>query len=299
MFHRIALIDDTGITEEGIGTLGRYSDEPVVVFRDHPTTEDEIIERIADADAILLSWRPNLTRRVIESRPGIRYIGMCCTLRDQAASNVDIAAAAERGIAVRGVRDHADQGAVEFILAQLTSLYMGLGCEPWLGEAGELAGKRLGIIGLGATGRLLADHALAFGMDVSYFSRRERRDLQLSPIQYKPMRRLLADSDIISLHVPRGALVLGPDEFALMTGRSIFVNTSLDPSFDHEAFAKWIEKDGHFAILDGCGADGLSKEILRRRNVAAIDRVSGWTMEARDRLTKSAIANLEEFLETR
>jgi phosphoglycerate dehydrogenase-like enzyme len=298
-FQRITLIDDTGLTEEGIAALGSHSRDPLTRYDHDSESENEIIDRIGDSEAIFASWRPNITRSVLESCPSLRYIGMCCTLRDQASTNVDMAAAEELGIVVRGVRDHADQGAVEFILAQLTRLYMGLGCEPWMGVAGELCGKTIGIIGLGAIGRLLADHALPFGMRVLYYSRKERRDLQLTHIEYRSKERLLEESDIVSIHVPRGSMVMGAEEFDRMKGRSIFVSTSLQPCFDTEAFSEWVQDDAHFGILDGCGIEGLSPETMARWNVAYIDRISGWTAEARGRLTESAIATMKAYLAER
>ena len=62
-----------------------------------PETDEEIVNRIGDADCVLVSYNTQIRRNVIEACPNIKYIGMCCTLYSESSANVDIAAARERG----------------------------------------------------------------------------------------------------------------------------------------------------------------------------------------------------------
>lgn len=89
---------------------------------------------------------------MIAKSPAIRYIGMCCSLYDERSANVDIPAARARGIEVRGVRDYGDEGVAEFTLSELIRLLKGLGPHQWQSEPIELQQRKLGIIGMGATG---------------------------------------------------------------------------------------------------------------------------------------------------
>ena len=68
-------------------------------------------------------------------------------LYDEKSANVDIETARNLGIEVKGVRDYGDEGTVEFIFAELITLFKGLGKNKWRNEATELKNKRIGIIG--------------------------------------------------------------------------------------------------------------------------------------------------------
>lgn len=194
------------------------------------------MERIQDADCVLVSWRTKIDREVIASHPSIRYIGMCCSLYDERSANVDIAAARAHGIEVRGVRDYGDEGVAEFVMSELIRLLKGLGPHQWLSEPVELQQRKLGIIGMGATGQILAHRASAFGMRVQYFSRSRKPDCEQEGYEYVPLRDLLQTSEIISMHLPRNTKLLGPEEFAALGHGKILVNTSLGAPFEAAAF---------------------------------------------------------------
>ena len=69
----------------------------VVMYPDIPANDDEIIARIGDADAVLLSYTSRINRYVLECCPNVKYIGMCCSLYSPESANVDIRYANERG----------------------------------------------------------------------------------------------------------------------------------------------------------------------------------------------------------
>lgn len=79
-----------------------------MLFDDVPKDDAEIIHRIGDADAVLLSYTSRIEKNVLDACPDIRYIGMCCSLYSEASANVDIRAARARNIIVYGVRDYGD-----------------------------------------------------------------------------------------------------------------------------------------------------------------------------------------------
>ena len=117
-------------------------------------------------------------------------------LYDEKSANVDIETARNLGIEVKGVRDYGDEGTVEFIFAELITLFKGLGKNKWRNEATELKNRRIGIIGFGTLGQLVARTAIHFGMQVFYFSRTRKNELENKRIKYLPLEDLLATCDV-------------------------------------------------------------------------------------------------------
>ena len=160
MFEKIVVVDSTGLNTWGVERLKELGKE-VVFYTGIPETDEEIVNRIGDADCVLVSYNTQIRRNVIEACPNIKYIGMCCTLYSESSANVDIAAARERGITVLGIRDYGDEGVVEYVISELVRLLHGFGGKQWRHKAYELGGQKVGIVGLGRTGRMIAD-ALRF-----------------------------------------------------------------------------------------------------------------------------------------
>ena len=121
MFQKLVAIEPVSLIPSAEEALHQYARE-VVLFRDVPADADEIVRRIGDADAVLLSYTSRMGRDVIARCPDLRYIGMCCSLYSEKSANVDIAFAREKGIRVLGIRDYGDRGVVEYVLHELTGL---------------------------------------------------------------------------------------------------------------------------------------------------------------------------------
>ena len=109
MFKKLVAIEPVSLIPSAEEELHRYAGE-ITLHEDVPSGDGEIIRRIGDADAVLVSYTSRISRHVIESCPSIRYIGMCCSLYSEESANVDIACARERGITVLGIRDYGDRG---------------------------------------------------------------------------------------------------------------------------------------------------------------------------------------------
>ena len=143
MFEKIVLVDSTGLNTWGVERLKELGKE-VVFYTGIPETDEEIVNRIGDADCVLVSYNTQIRRNVIEACPNIKYIGMCCTLYSESSANVDIAAARERGITVLGIRDYGDEGVVEYVISELVRLLHGFGGKQWRHKAYELGGQKVG-----------------------------------------------------------------------------------------------------------------------------------------------------------
>ena len=77
MFNKLVAIEPVSLIPSAEEALHQYAKE-VVLYRDIPADDDEIVRRIGDADAVLLSYTSRMGKSVIERCPNIRYIGMCC-----------------------------------------------------------------------------------------------------------------------------------------------------------------------------------------------------------------------------
>jgi lactate dehydrogenase-like 2-hydroxyacid dehydrogenase len=294
-FKKIVSVDNTGIMEKERERLGTIAEE-VIFYDDYPRDEAQILKRICDADAVLVSWNTLLPGHILKQCPKLRYIGMCCSLYDEKSANVDIATAKELGITVLGVRDYGDEGMAEYIICQLIYLLKGLGRHQWKQDALELTGHKLGLIGMGATAGMVADRAAAFGMQVFYHSRTRKPEQEAKGYHYMELLPMLETVDIVSTHVPKHTIVLNSEQFDALGAGKILVNTSLEPTFDMKAFDAWIRREGNYAIFDRV-AMGLKYDILKKYDrVIYTDKVSGWTVQAKQRLSLKAVENIERYI---
>jgi len=296
-FEKITVIDDCGLTKPVLEKLSTLSAKPVPIFNDFPQTDDEILERISDSDCVLVSWHTKINAGILQASKSLRFIGMCCSLYDEKSANVDIEAARNLGVEVKGVRDYGDEGTVEFIFAQLIYLFKGLGKNSWRPEKTELKNKRIGIIGFGTLGQMVAKTAIHFGMQVFYFSRTRKYELENEKINYLALESLLETCDVLTTHLPKNTTLLTENEFSIKKANSIFVNTSLGPTFKKEALIKWLRKDkSSFAIFDAAGAGEFANEIRQLDNAIVSDQFAGFTVEAKHRLSEKVLENLTAYL---
>jgi len=296
-FNKIVSIDNTGLVESVKKKIHQLADE-VIFYEDFPKGNNEIISRINNADCVLVSWNTPIDKEVIESCKNIKYIGMCCSLYDEKSANVDINTARNHGIKVLGVRDYGDEGVVEFILSELIRLLHGFGQQQWKEEPSELTHQKLGIIGLGTLGSMLAEKAKSFGMEVFYYNRTRKLDLEKTGIKYLEIHELLENVDIISTHLPRNTVILGEEELRALGDNKIIVNTSLEPTFDVSAFIKWIDREGNYAIFDKVAMGKYYEELKQYENVIYSEKVAGWTKQAKERLSIKALENMISYLES-
>jgi len=107
----------------------------------------------------------------------------------------------------------------------------------------------------------------------------------------------MACCDVVSLHLPKNSSVLHETEFSYKKANSILVNTVIGLSFDKEAFVNWISKDpSSFAIFDRVGVGEHFDEFSKYPNVILSERSSGFTLEAKARLSEKVLENIQSFL---
>jgi len=297
IFKKVTIIDNCGLTNPILEKLKSFSTESISIFNDLPKTDEEIIKRISDSDCVLVSWQTKINAEILKASTSLKFIGMCCSLYDEKSANVDIEEARKLGIEVKGVKDYGDEGVVEFIFAQLIYLLKGLGENKWRNEPTELKNKSIGIIGLGTLGQMVAKTAIHFGMQVFYFSRTRKYEMETENINYLPLDNLLETCDIITTHLPKKTILLTEMEFKIKKANSILINTSLGLTFEKDAFLNWLSKDKtSFAIFDADGTGDSGNEFWQLDNVIVSEQFAGFTVEAKQRLSEKVLNNLTSFL---
>lgn len=292
MFTKIVAIEPVSLIPSAEEALHTFANE-VVMYPDIPTDDEEIVRRIGDADAVLLSYTSSIRREVMERCPNIKYIGMCCSLYSPKSANVDIIYANKHGITVTGIRDYGDEGVVEYVISELVRCFHGFGQPAWEGEVREITGLKAGIIGLGKSGGMIADALRFFGAEISYFARSEKEWACEKGYRFLPLEQLLEQSEAVFCCLNKNTVLLHEVEFQKLGDKKILFNTGLSPAWDEEPFVKWLS-DNNLCFCDTVGALG-GAHLLEHPHVRCVQTSTGRTRQAFDRLSEKVLANLSEY----
>ncbi len=292
MFNKLVAIEPVNLVPSAKKALHSFAKE-VVLHVDMPAGDDEVAARIGDAEAVLVSYTTRINKAALAKCPNVKYIGMCCSLYTPESANVDIAYATERGITVTGVRDYGDEGVVEYVLSELVRSLHGFGQEPWDGMAREITGLKVGIVGLGKSGGMIADALKFFGADITYFARSEKPEAAAKGYRFLPLSELLAQSEVVCCCLNRNTVLLHEAEFKQLGHKKIIFNTGLSPAWDEQPFLQWLEGD-NLCFCDTLGALG-GTHLLSNSHVRCAQVSSGITRQAFDRLSEKVLANLSKY----
>jgi phosphoglycerate dehydrogenase-like enzyme len=262
---RVAILDDYQGVALGFAPWEDLGAD-VVAFDDHVTGDDELVARLAGFDVVVaMRERTPFTRARLERLGDLRLL-VTTGMRN---ASIDVAAARERGIVVCGT------GGVSAATAELTwALILALARRVpeedrdvreggWQRTVGiDLAGRTLGVIGLGTQGAPVARIGLAFGMRVIAWSQNLTAE-RAAEVGVAAVDRdvLLAESDVVTLHVKLGDRsrgLIGADELARMKPTALLVNTSRGPIVDEDALLAAL-RDGTIA---GAALDVFDTEPL-------------------------------------
>ena len=296
MFRKLVAIEPVSLIPSAEQKLHDYAIE-VVLFDDVPKNDAETICRIGDADAVLLSYTSRIEKNVLDACPNIRYIGMCCSLYSEASANVDIATARARNITVYGIRDYGDQGVIEYITSELIRYLHGFGDKQWQELPVELTDLKVGLVGLGTSGQLIAVGLQALGADLYYFSRTRKPEQEARNIKYLPLKELLNTVDVVCTCLNKKVILLHDEQFEWLGNHKIMFNTSIGPSHDIPALAKWLEHGDNEFFCDTAAALGDDTgKLIASPHVNCMNISSGRTRQAFDRLSEKVLKNIETFL---
>lgn len=297
MFNKLVIIETINIPNTDIEKLNKIAKE-VIYYQSLPENDQEIINRIGDADAVLLSYTSYINKNILENCTNIKYIGMCCSLYSKESANVDILTANKLGITVTGVRDYGDEGVAEYIIHELVEFLQGYKGFKWDNIGHEITGLKCGVVGLGTSGTLIARTLKFFNAQVSYYSRTRKENLEKEyDLTYKDLNALCSESEAIFLALNKNVFLLQKEQFDLMKGKRILFNTSIGPGFDIDALREWLKDKNHFFFGDTLATIG-DTSLWDLENTFTINRSSGGkTYQAFIRLGEKVLNNIYNFLD--
>ena len=276
------------------------------------TAPDDVLARAAEA-TVLLTNKTVLGRKEIFALPRLRYIGILAT----GTNVVDLAAAAERGIVVTNVPAYSTPSVAQLVFAFILDHTQRVALHGRLVREGEwcrspdfsfraaplveLAGKTMGIIGLGRIGTAVARLASAFDMRVLAAVRRAEQSVP-AWVETCSIDEVFRRADFVSLHcplTPRTEGLVNAERLILMQPHAFLINTSRGGLVDEQALAEALNQ-GRIA---GAGLDVLTREppdadcpLLRAANCRITPHIGWATQESRQRLFEVAVDNVRAFL---
>ncbi|MDQ2630572.1 MAG: D-glycerate dehydrogenase, partial [Actinomycetota bacterium] len=239
--------------------------------REAAIPREDLLELVAGVDAALTLLHDRVDAELLDAAgPQLRCVANVAVGYD----NIDLAAAAERGVVVTNTPGVLDDATADLTLALLLAVTRRVvegdrlvrsgrswnwGMSFMLGSS--LRGKLLGIVGLGGIGRRVAERARAFGMEIAYHSRHPAPAEITAALDAErmPLERLLAEADVVSLHcplTPETHHLIGAEELASMKPSAVLVNAARGPVVDERALAAALASGG----IAAAGLDVYERE---------------------------------------
>lgn len=276
------------------------------------TASEEIIDHVGDAE-IVLTNKTVFDEDTIAKLKNVKYIGVLAT----GYNVVDLKAASKRGIVVTNIPAYSTDSVAQMTFAHILNVTNHVDhyarasrdgewsrCPDfcyWDKPLVELAGKTIGIIGLGNIGMKVANIALNFGMNVIAYTSKEPKEIP-NGINKASIDNILSDSDIISLHCPltkQTRELINKDCIAKMKRSVIVVNTGRGPLVNEEDVANAL----HNGLIGAYCADVMCSEppsadnpLFVEQNAYITPHVAWASKEARIRLMDIAEKNIHSFL---
>jgi len=266
-------------------------------------SRDEFLKRVAGKDAIVCLLTEPIDAAVLDAAgPQLKIVANVAV----GYNNIDVAACRARGVVATNTPDVLTNACADFTWGLILAITRRLGEGERVVRAGkwggwaldymlgmELRGKQLGLVGVGRIGKAVADKAPAFGMTIAYT---DQRDAGIPGAEHMPLDRLLATSDVVSLHVPmtpETKHLIDQKALTKMKRTAYLINTSRGPVIDEAALA-WALKE---RLIAGAALDVYEKEpeihpgLMPLENVLLIPHLASATKETRTAMADLAVTN--------
>lgn len=288
--------------------LGKHEVE-VCEFDSTGPNEAQLVRVARDAEAMITMLSDPISSRVIDECPDLKVIAQYAVGYD----NIDLDAAASRGVVVTNTPDVLTDATADFAFALLLSVarriregdrYVREGrftrWETSLLLGMDLKGKTIGIVGMGRIGMAMARRAIGFGMQVVYHNR-TRANVTYERVlsaRYVTLEALLRESDIVSLHcnlTPSTRHLIDEQAFGAMKATSILVNTARGAVVDENALVAALEA----GQITGAGLDVFEDEpevrtgLMNLDNVVLAPHLGSATVEARTKMADMCAEAIE------
>lgn len=305
---KLVVLEPLGVEKETLLALAeeKLGDRAeITVYDTRETDITKMAERAAEADILVLA-NQLLPEEVVRECKNLKMISVAFTGVD----HIPMKYCREKGILVCNCAGYSNTAVSELVFGMALNLYRHITeCNEAVrkekdktGLIGmELAGKKFGVIGMGAIGTRTAELAKAFGCQVYGYNRSPR---QIDGVTMTDMKTLLSECDIVSLHVPlteetRG--LIGEEELSWMKPEAVLINTARGSVVDSAALAKALNENR----IAGAAVDVFEMEppvpadhpLLTAKNVTATPHVAFATREALYKRAGIVFENVIKFLE--
>jgi phosphoglycerate dehydrogenase-like enzyme len=269
MQHRLAILDDYQDVAHGFADWAALESEGVrvVTYREPFASPEALVAALADVTMVVaMRERTAFPREVLEKLPGLQLL----VTTGMANASIDVAAAVEQGITVCGTPG-SPTAAPELTWALLLAIARNLTVEEnslragtWQTSVGfELAGKTLGVVGLGKIGRRIAAYGQAFGMEVLAWSQNLTAETaKEAGARLVTKDELFRQSDVATLHLrlsERSENIVGERELRLLGPEGVLVNTARGPLVNQDALLKALSE----GWIRGAALDVFDQEPLQ------------------------------------
>lgn len=298
------LVTPRSLTGSNHPALARFERDGYQVVRCTPgkqPDEGELLRLLPGCIGYLAGVEP-VGRRVLESAKGLKAVSRNGT----GVNNIDLEAARQMNIAVLRVEGANARGVAELAIGLTLALVRNLPASDqrmkqgvWERRKGiELKGRCMGLIGCGSIGQLVAEMAIALGMEViGYDPVQNDRLAAKGSFRYGGLDEVLAQSDVLSLHCPPssdGRPIITRHRIAAMKRGAFLVNTARGELLDDEAVIEALDS----GRLAGVAIDAFREEppgedpLVRHEKTIAVPHIGAYTEESVNLAVEGAVDNL-------
>lgn len=308
---KIVLVEPLGIKPQ---ILEKHAEEiramghEFVSYDTRPADTADLCARVEGAGAVMVANLP-FPKEAVNASSELKYIDIAFTGVD----HVDIAACKERKISVSNASGYSDVAVAELAFGLMLNLSRNIvPCNQVVRQAGtkdglvgtELFGKTLGVVGTGKIGSVVVRIAQAFGMKILAYSRPVNPELEAMGVRYVALEELMAESDIVTVHVPLNDSTKGlisREMIGKMKPTAMLINTARGPIVDSEALAEALTE----GRLAGAGVDVFEMEppipenhpLVKAPHTLLTPHVAFATVEALERRAEIVFNNLKAWLD--
>lgn len=271
---------------------------------------EEVAEKIADADIVICN-KTKLDSYTLRLAKNLKYIGLFAT----GYNNIDIDYCKEHNIAVCNAGSYSTNAVAQHTFALILEHYNNTAkynqfvqdgkwkrsktFSPFVYPLSELAGKTLGIVGLGSIGQAVAKIANAFEMNVIAYNRSAR---EIENVKMVSLDELLSKSNIVSVHCPLNSEsehMFNKETFAKMKKGALFVNTARGGVMIEQDLFDALESE-HLggAAIDTLAVEPMEKDciLMNAKNCIITPHIAWAPLETRVRLMNIVVDNIKNFL---
>jgi D-3-phosphoglycerate dehydrogenase len=298
----IKVLTNDGLESTAIAALETLGAE---VVNEH-FGQDILGEKLKEFDAVVIRSATKLTSDVFEVEAGGKL--KLAIRAGVGIDNIDIPAAQGKGVTVRNTPAASSDSVAELAIGHMFALARFIALANYTMRNGEwnkkkyqgteIAGKTLGIIGMGRIGQSLAKKATALGMKVVYYTIEGKHD-ELT-YDFVSLEEVLKTSDFISLHVPydkNAGSLIGKKELQLMKNTAYLINCARGKVVDEAALLEALD-NGEIA---GAGIDVFeeeptkNKKLINHAKASVTPHIGAATEEAQTRIGEEVVSVIKEF----